>query len=56
MRSTHGFDQAALRYHTERMTERERVLELMDASSRVREKRRKKGNKAKAVHTAIMSV
>ena len=56
LRDCVGFNQAALRYHAERMTERERALELMEASSRVREKRRKKGNKAKAVHTAIMSV
>ena len=56
LRDCAGFNQAALRYHTDRMTEQERVLELMEASSRVREKRRKKGNKSKAVHTAIISL
>ena len=50
------FAQAALRYHTDRMSEHERVLELMEASSRVREKRRKRGNKNKAAHTAIISL
>ena len=45
-----------MRYHTDRMTEQERVVELMEASSRVREKRRKKGNKNKAAHTAIISL
>jgi U3 small nucleolar RNA-associated protein 12 len=56
LRDCVGFNQAALRYHQNRLTEDEKVYELMEASTRVKDKRRKKKNKAKAMQTAILTL
>lgn len=56
LRDCVGFNQAALHYHQNKIDERERTVELVEAVTSFKEKRRKKKNKEKAMQTAILSL
>jgi U3 small nucleolar RNA-associated protein 12 len=56
LRDMVGFNTAALQFHVNKMDERQRALELEETVLSVKEKRRKKKNKEKALRTAIISL
>ena len=56
LRDVVGFNLAALRYHQNKIDERERTVELIEAATSFKEKRKKKKRKEKALQTAVISL
>lgn len=56
LRDLIGFNIAALDYHKNTLDERQRAVELVESVVKIKEKRRKKKNKEKALQTAVLSL
>ncbi|TRY63046.1 hypothetical protein TCAL_10987 [Tigriopus californicus] len=56
VKDTVGFNMAALRYTLQQKDEKQKAIELQDAVSKFKDKRKKKKNKERALQTAILTL